>query len=141
MAFGTVRAPAVNVWRELRGMRGRAGYGADGPRLQMLVSRQGSFFLAGGNFLFDRTADQEGFSIMSVKLSRIRLFKINGMAVIAPRASDTALVRNWFERTEGREVDRIELLSLTARPEPDEPTYAEQIERREFSQDDLPMFL
>lgn len=78
---------------------------------------------------------------MSNKLSKIRLVSINGIPVIAPRDVETVTIKDWFERTEEIEVQSYGLLSLTARPERGEPTYAEQIEKREFTPDDLPMLL
>lgn len=82
---------------------------------------------------------------MSEKLAKIKLFSINGETIVAPRSATSGEIKQWYEQTEEIEADRINLLSLTARPDATEKRprcYAEIIESREFDPaTDLPMFL
>lgn len=78
---------------------------------------------------------------MSYKISQIRIVSINGIPVLAAKSATTPELKNWFETSEEFEVQSFGVLSLTARPDQGEPTYAEQIEQMEFDPADLPMVL
>lgn len=81
---------------------------------------------------------------MSEKLSRIKLVSINGAAIIAPRGISSAEIKNWYERVEEMEALEVRPLSLTAKPDQNArrpKTFAEIIEAKDFTAEDLPMFL
>lgn len=80
--------------------------------------------------------------IMSLKISKIKFFKINGDPVIAPKSFSADAAKRWYEKKHG-EVFDVRVMSLTDRSSAEKraPTWAELIEAADFDPEKLPTLL
>lgn len=80
---------------------------------------------------------------MSAKICKLKIVRIGGEEIIAPRSMSSAELKEWFERTEETEIETADLepVSLTDRQPGTGVEYAALIEKLDYEAEKLPAFL
>ena len=76
---------------------------------------------------------------MPRKTAIVRVIELNGVLVLASRASKIDSVKKWFEKSESTTVEDWRIFALTDVREGIQ--ISEQVENADFTLDDLPMII